>query len=128
MFLASFSQSLALLTVIAFLAACEGGRSEYQAVAVPGGDASRGAQLITEIGCGSCHMIPGIDGAEGVVGPPLSRWAVRSFIAGKLPNKPDNLITWLMDAPAVEPHTAMPDLKITTDQARDIAAYLYTLN
>ena len=109
------------------LVACEGGRSEYGDVELPRGDPARGAQLITEVGCGSCHAIPGIDGAEGVVGPPLTRWSERSMIAGKLPNKPANLVRWLKDAPSVEAHTAMPDLDITNEQARDIAAYLYTL-
>lgn len=113
--------------LLAGVTACEGGRSEYGAVVVRGGDPERGAQIISEIGCGACHKIPGIDGAEGVVGPPLTDWPSRSFIAGKLPNEPNNLIKWIMDAPSVEPKTAMPDLDLTADQARDVAAYLYTL-
>ena len=39
------------------------------------GDPERGAVYIEQIGCGSCHTIPGIDGAQGVVGPPLDHMA-----------------------------------------------------
>lgn len=89
--------------------------------------AERGARLISQVGCGSCHVVPGIRGAQGRVGPPLSFWSQRVYIAGRLPNRTDNLVPWLMNPPAVEPGTAMPDLGLTEAQARDIAAYLYTL-
>jgi cytochrome c len=49
------------------------------------------------------------------------------MIAGELPNSPDNLVRWIKDPKAVEPGTAMPDLGLTDDEARDVAAYLYTL-
>ncbi|MEU4640993.1 c-type cytochrome [Micromonospora sp. NPDC023814] len=88
----------------------------------------RGAQLIVEHGCGSCHVIPGIDRANGLVGPPLTRFGARSYIAGALPNNADNLRHWIADPQAVEPGTAMPDLGIDPIDAQDIAAYLYTLD
>ncbi|MFG3701135.1 c-type cytochrome [Micromonospora sp. NPDC047620] len=88
----------------------------------------RGAQLIVERGCGSCHVIPGIDRANGLVGPPLTRFGARSYIAGALPNNADNLRRWIADPQAVEPGTAMPDLGIDPIDAQDIAAYLYTLD
>jgi cytochrome c len=88
----------------------------------------RGAQLIVEHGCGSCHRIPGIDRANGLVGPPLDRFGARSYIAGALPNNADNLQRWIADPQAVEPGTAMPDLGIDPIDAQDIAAYLYTLD
>ena len=109
-------------------AACQGGRSEGEAVVVLGGDPERGTAVIQEVGCGACHTIPGIDGAEGTVGPPLNFWARRSYIAGEVPNTPDHLIQWVMNAHSIEPGTAMPDLDVTEQQARDVAAYLYTLN
>lgn len=115
------------LLIASLIAGCEGGRSEYGEVVVQGGDASRAVAVIEDIGCGACHVIPGIDGARGTVGPPLTAWANRSFIAGRVPNKPENLIAWVMDAPSIEPQTAMPDLDLTEQQARDVAAYLYTL-
>jgi cytochrome c2 len=95
---------------------------------VPGGDAERGGVLIAAYGCGSCHEIPGIGGAEGVVGPPLTDWAARQWIAGNLWNEPANLVAWLDDPQAIEPGTAMPDQGVTAEEAAHMAAYLYTLD
>jgi cytochrome c1 len=72
-------------------------------------------------------MIPGIYEARGLVGPPLLLFGRRTMIAGELPNSPDNLALWIQHPKSVEPGTAMPDLGLTTDQAQDVAAYLYTL-
>lgn len=91
------------------------------------GDVAAGADLIERAGCGSCHMIPGIAGADGLVGPPLIHWNRRVVIAGLLQNTPSNLVTWLMAPQDVVPDNAMPDLGLSEEQARDIAAYLYTI-
>jgi cytochrome c2 len=92
------------------------------------GDAPRGARVIRSVGCGSCHSIPGIRGAHGRVGPPLDSFAERDFIAGRVPNTPDNLVLWLESPPSLEPATAMPVLGLDETAARDIAAYLYSLD
>ena len=95
---------------------------------VRGGDPAAGAKDIASFGCGGCHVIPGIDGADGTVGPPLTDFGHRGFIAGELQNKPSNLMLWLRNPKGVEPGTDMPNLGIDAVQARDIAAYLYTLD
>jgi cytochrome c2 len=92
------------------------------------GDAQRGAVLIGQLGCGACHIIPGVSGAEGLVGPPLDRMGKRVYIAGVLRNTPDNMITWLRNPQSVVPNNAMPNMVIDQQQARDIAAYFYTLD
>jgi cytochrome c2 len=97
------------------------------AVIVEGGDPYRGAQAIQRQGCHSCHRIPGIRGANSYVGPPLNGWSARQYIAGSLENTPSNLIEWIMNPQAIEPGTAMPDMNIKEEEARNIAAYLYTL-
>ncbi|TVT19894.1 c-type cytochrome, partial [Amycolatopsis rhizosphaerae] len=94
---------------------------------VPLGSPARGAQLIRQYGCGSCHTVPGVSGATGLVGPPLTRFGARSYIAGELPNNGDNLQRWIRDPRGVEPGTAMPNLGVSPLDARDIAAYLFTL-
>jgi cytochrome c len=94
---------------------------------VPGGSPQAGARLIASFHCGACHMIPGIRGADGLVGPPLLLFGRRTYIAGELPNTPPNLIRWIRNPPAIEPRTAMPALGLSERQARDVAAYLYTL-
>jgi cytochrome c1 len=61
------------------------------------------------------------------VGPPLTRFADRAYIAGQLPNDPQSLIRWIQDPQTVEPGTAMPDLGVGPEVARDMAAYLYSI-
>jgi cytochrome c oxidase assembly factor CtaG len=115
---------------IAFLLVIFGGcwsMSDEQAGELTGGNPHRGADAIRRYGCQSCHSIPGIRGANARVGPPLGGIAGRSYIAGVLANSPDNMITWLRNPPAVDPMTAMPNVGVTEKDARDIAAYLYTL-
>jgi len=115
-----------LLTVGLFNIACDGGRKEG-AHAVTGGDPDRGAAWVTKYGCGSCHTIPGIRGAQGRVGPALSGLESRIYVAGKLPNQPGNLIRWIENPHAIDDRTAMPNLGVTHTAARDIAAYLYSI-
>jgi cytochrome c1 len=95
---------------------------------VPNGNPGRGAILIERYGCGSCHTVPGVRGADALVGPPLTKFGARSYIAGELPNSGDNLQRWIKNPQAVEPGTAMPNLSVTDVDARDIAAYLFTLD
>lgn len=91
------------------------------------GNRDRGEGFIREYGCGTCHQIPGIGGASGAVGPPLTRWGKRHYIAGALNNSPNNLVRWITDPQQVEPGTVMPELGIRDDEAWDIAAYLFSL-
>ena len=99
---------------------------DYEAAALRFYDAdpARGADLIRAHGCGACHRVPGIRSAQGVVGPDLEDFARQSYVGGVLPNQPGGLIRWLMNPPAHSPATAMPDLGLSADEARDIAAYL----
>jgi cytochrome c len=92
-----------------------------------GGDPARGRELIREYGCVSCHVVPGVRGADGLVGPPLIHWSRRVYIAGHIPNTAENTVRWIMDPRAFAERTAMPDLGVTEPDARHIAAYLYTL-
>ena len=92
-----------------------------------GGNAERGAALIQDYGCGSCHQIPGVANADGLVGPPLSNIGIRVYLAGMLRNTPDNMEFWLRHPQQVIPGNVMPDMGVTASDARDIAAYLYTL-
>lgn len=92
-----------------------------------GGDAERGATLIAQAGCATCHTIPGIEGATGLVGPPLTSMGRRVYVAGVLRNTPENMIAWLRNPQAIVPGNAMPNMGLDRRDARDIAAYLYTL-
>jgi cytochrome c2 len=92
-----------------------------------GGDADAGIDAIRHYGCQGCHDIPGLSGSRGVVGPPLAHMANRVYVAGQLPNTPQNLMHWIQRPHDILPHTAMPDMRVTEKDSRDIAAYLYTL-
>jgi cytochrome c len=94
---------------------------------VPDGDPKQGAMLLSAHGCGGCHTIPGVSGGNGSIGPPLTGYARRVYIAGKLPNRLDNLIRWIQDPQSIEPGTDMPKLAVNKAEARAMAAYLYTL-
>lgn len=94
---------------------------------VPGGDRENGRRLVLAYDCGACHTIEGVLSARGIVGPKLEQFAQRTVLAGVVANVPRNLVPWLMDPPAINPGTAMPAMGIDEAQARDIAAFLYTL-
>ena len=64
---------------------------------------------------------------DGNVGPPLNAIARRVYLAGSLPNTPDNMVRWIRSPKSIEPRTAMPDLQVTEKHARDMTAYLYRL-
>jgi cytochrome c len=108
---------------VLMLSAC--GQQTPQREPLTGGDPARGQALIVHAGCGSCHTIEGVEGANSLVGPPLMGLRQRTYIGGVAANSATNLERWLMHPQAFSPRTAMPDLGLTEDQARDIAAYLY---
>jgi cytochrome c len=90
-----------------------------------GGNPVAGKAAIANYGCGSCHVIPGVERARGLVGPPLTDSALRAYIAGRAYNTPANLEAWIRLPDSVEPGTAMPTLGVSIEEARDIASYLY---
>jgi cytochrome c2 len=90
-------------------------------------DPRRGAIALQQYACITCHRIPGIVGATAHVGPPLEGIASRKYLAGRLPNTPENMLRWIRSPKSVSPATLMPDLDVTEEHARDIAAYLATL-
>jgi len=94
---------------------------------IPGADPDRGRQAIRDYGCTACHTIPGVTNADATVGPPLAGWAKRASIAGHYPNTPENLIAWLEAPQQMAPGSIMPDTGLSEATARDISAYLYTL-
>jgi cytochrome c len=117
--------SVIALAVLLLLNGC--GSAGRKAAATTGGDAGRGRSAISRYGCSSCHTIPGITGAHGLVGPSLAGLSSRMYIAGVLPNVPGNLMRWVKDPKLINEKTVMPNLGVTTQDAADIGAYLYSL-
>ena len=117
-----------IVSALLAIAACGGaGETERAAAEMTGGDPRRGRAKIREYGCASCHTIPGIAEADALVGPPLTKIASRTYIAGVLTNSPEHMIRWIRAPHGVDHLTAMPNLGIGEQDARDIASYLYTL-
>lgn len=114
-----------LVAMAPLLAACQppaSGRAD-----MPGADAQAGLEVMRRVGCGSCHRIPGLDWPRGGLGPSLDGFAGQALIAGRLANRPDTLAAYVRNAPALTPGTTMPAMPISEKEARDVAAYLYTL-
>ena len=123
------SKAVLLCTVVAsvfLLLACYGG---VNGVPEPRpsseNDIETGRRLIASYGCGSCHSIPGIPGANSMVAPPLDCFSERLYIAGRLPNTWENLSEWIQHPQQIDPSTSMPDVGANIDQARNMATYLY---
>lgn len=94
----------------------------------PGGDPKRGKTAMQVYGCLQCHVIEGIVGRRDLhVGPSLRDAGARKYIAGVVPNTPDNMVRWIMGPQEVNPLSAMPDLGVSESLARDMAAYLYKI-
>ena len=89
--------------------------------------AGRGRLLLAQYQCGSCHSIPGVASAGGRVASSLKGFGARSYIAGRLANRPQTLARWIQDPKSLVPDTTMPNMAVTPDDARDMAAYLLEL-
>jgi mono/diheme cytochrome c family protein len=118
-------ESIAVSFVALILQGCSS-PAEYEP-SVANANPKAGRELIAAFECGACHVIPGVPGAWGRVGPELKSYKENVYVAGRYPNTPEVLIRFVRDAPSMSPNTAMPAIEMTDVQARDIAAYLYSL-
>jgi cytochrome c len=100
--------------------------AEQAAHELTGGDAARGRSAFKRYRCGACHSIRASESADGQVGPALDQVATRAFLAGEQPNDPTHMIAWIQHPQALRPGSGMPDVGLSDQEARDIAAYLYT--
>ena len=99
---------------------------DQEARAVTGGDPGRGRQALRSYGCYACHTIAGVPGAHGTIGPVLDRMSRRASSAGR-PADLSARIQWIRDPQGIGGPTLMPNMGVSEQDARDIAAYLYTL-
>jgi cytochrome c2 len=119
---------LATVAVLATAAAAWGisnSRDQAIATALTGGDPSQGPALIRRYGCGGCHTISALPGADGKVAAPLDQLRKRVYIGGVTLNSSDNLVRWIVAPRTFSPQTAMPATGISKAEARHVAAFLY---
>src|SRR6185295_10214760 len=60
-----------IVPLLAGLSACGEAQDQASILAISGGDPERGHGLIQSYGCGTCHIVEGVRGARGQVGPRL---------------------------------------------------------
>ena len=122
------SRALPTLIVLGLLAtglaALLAGRSPLTG---SGGRAEAGRIALEAYDCGVCHRIPGVRGARGLVGPPLTDFGRRVYVAGRFPNTEAMLARWIVDPPGLAPGTAMPAIGVSEPDAHAMAAYLLRL-
>lgn len=121
----SFSASGWLLLACAGLAACDGAPDRTPTLAQA--DIARGRQLVTDKGCVACHTVPDVKWPRGGLGPSLASFGRQGLIAGQLPNQPGVLMQFVRNAPSLVPGSAMPAIPMSDQEARDVTAYLLTL-
>lgn len=130
--LVAFMQRMPALKAAEFRSLSDAGAAAQCAVTWPAAerkpDADRGRLAVTQYACNACHKIPGITGSDVHVGPPLAGMARRRLIAGAVPNTPEQMVRWLTDPRSVDPETTMPAMQVSDHDARDIAAFLATLD
>ncbi|HXT16597.1 MAG TPA: c-type cytochrome [Gemmatimonadaceae bacterium] len=114
-----------VLAALSTLGACRTSPSATESLA-ESASVERGRTLVSDNGCGACHAIGGVPHANGMIGPPLNGLGVRSYIAGVLPNTPENLAAWVRSPQSFKPGSGMPNLSLSKSEAADVAAFLYT--
>jgi mono/diheme cytochrome c family protein len=103
-------------------------RSDEATASMVLGDVSAGRRATGNFLCATCHHIPGIVGPSHPVGPPLDGIGSRQYIGGVILNTPENMVRWLQHPQEIDPLSAMPSMGLSDEEARDIAAFLYTLD
>jgi len=91
-------------------------------------DAVAGEQLFFAHTCSHCHTIRGTT-AKATIGPDLTRVASRKELAGgAIENSTENLTLWMKNPQAIKPGCKMPNFQLNDEHARQIVAYLESLD
>ena len=99
-----------------------------QSTAALSGNPARGQALAAQYGCTICHVIPGVEGPNGSLGPSLQGVASRATLSfGTVQNTPANLVRFIQAPSTMNPQSSMPPIELTPTDAQDLAAFLGTL-
>ena len=96
---------------------------EFTARSVPRGDAAEGLRLVESVGCLACH----VTGDEGRLeaGPRRTFGQALQNIGNKTTD--EWVFDWVRDPQHYSKDTYMPNLRLSNQEAADVAAYLMTL-
>jgi cytochrome c len=123
--------TLILLALLLLFPACKWFRDFdfARGARLTGGDPEVGRKRLGHYSCISCHTIPGVPRGDGKSGPSLAHWSARAtFLNNSYPNTPENLEKWLEKPSHRKPGTNMPDMNISSQDSRDMTAYLFSIN
>jgi cytochrome c oxidase subunit II len=88
--------------------------------------AQQGKTIFGQSTCVGCHTITGV--SAGHIGPDLTHFASRKRFAGSLmESTPDNIAKWVENPDHMKPGALMPNLGMTGEQSKALAAYLLSL-
>lgn len=89
----------------------------------------QGEEVFISQGCGACHRIDGLPGADGRRGPDLTHVGSRmTLAAGMFPNTVGNFGGWIASAQHLKPGNEMPSFdRLTGDELRALASYMESL-
>jgi mono/diheme cytochrome c family protein len=85
-----------------------------------GGDPAKGKELISQVGCMGCHGVDGLEDNSKKVKAYAGPWL--SNLGSKV--QPDWLVSWLKKPWHYQEDTIMPSMRLSNQEANDIAAYL----
>jgi cytochrome c2 len=103
--------------VLAAMAVCGNAMSSTQAKAI-----------LKAKACGSCHIIPGVEGAYSKYGPSLKGLGGRSrIVANTMENNAENMKDWLRNPKAVRPDTLMPNMGLSDEEIEILIEYFKTI-
>lgn len=91
------------------------------------GDAAAGKLVFMSKPCAACHTIRGT-AASGTSGPDLTHVARRSTIgAGLMANTRGSMAAWIADPQTQKPGNNMPLVPVTSEELRQLSAYMSAL-
>jgi mono/diheme cytochrome c family protein len=108
--------------VVAYLYA-NSERHELTVKNPPRGDAKNGETIVKSIGCQGCHVVG--EGTRADAGPHRTFGQPLESIGNKTTY--EWVFNWVRDPKHYNPNTYMPNLRLTDQQAADVASYLMTL-
>lgn len=107
------SEINAMTTYLFNLSSKKSGGDSTEPLPGPSTESTRGKKLFKTIGCLGCHSL---DGKDDNFGPDLSRLGEKTST--------EWLFRWIQEPNRYWPETAMPNLRVSVDNTRDLIAYL----
>lgn len=101
---------------------------DYASAEMPSnGDPQKGKTIVASVGCLACHRLESLKEGEPTTRETLRREHGPNLIGLGDKTSPRWIYRWLKDPHSYNPHTKMPNLRLSDEEAADAAAYLVSL-